>query len=136
MLSIAEAKRHLFPVTKINKKGEEVTRWIPGGYGITLSDGHHVSVTSRKRIVGQTEEGQTIQASHRFVSVKAPPTPVLNCFGQVIGKEDKGKVVFPCSSWAKFVAEYQRCGMPALVEQGMIQADIELEERRQAGRAA
>lgn len=135
MLKVAEAVRHLFPVEKIKKNGETTTQWIPGGYGITLSDGHHVSVTSRKVPTG-TDDGKVVYRKGLYVSVHAPKTPIHNCLGTVVGEEEKRKVVFACSPWAKFVEEYQRCGMPTLVEEGMIQADIELEARRQAGRAA
>ncbi len=136
MLTIAEAKRHLFPVKEINKKGEEVERWVPGSYGITFNDGHHVSVTKKKVKIGTMEDGTEVVSSVLRVSVKAPKTPLHDRLGRIIGEEEKRKVVFPTNSWERFVEEYQRCGMPELVTQGMIQADEELEAKRAAGRAA
>ncbi len=128
MLQIVEAKRHLFPVTKLNKKGEEKTSWVPGSYGITLSDGHYVCVVNRTVKIGD-EFGK-----EKFVSVKAPKTPTHDTLGRIIGEEEKRKMTFPSSSWKTFVEEYQRCGMPELILQGMIQADAELAAKRAAAR--
>ncbi len=120
MLEIVEAKRVWFPVVCKDKSGQPIrdkdtgevrTRMCPGGYKITLSDGQWVSVTSRN---GEAK-----------FSLNCPGTPIMDCLRRVIGR-GKNKQVWPASNWKQFCAEYNRCGLPALVTKGMEMADEEL----------
>ncbi len=145
MLTIVEAKRNWFPVVKHNKKtgqpvidpdtGEQCVSMVPGGYRITLSDGNWVSVTKGKVKTGtiineKNQEVDVFESVNKF-SLNSPATPILDYAGQKIG-ENKQKQLFPADTWERFCKEYNRCGIPALVEQGMAQADEEMKQSRAA----
>jgi len=117
MLTLEKGKRNFFPTIVETKKGEDKERWLPGSYSIDVSDGHTVVVYKRY--------------GRQMVSVKAPPTPTHDSLGRVTGVEPKRKVTFR-GSWEEFETEFARCGFPAIVLEGIEQADEELAAKRAA----